>query len=343
MSTKVSVGNLPFLIVAVAVAIGGMIFQIPTTDGQEIIPENKTAEASSSETSSPATEISEELAPAASAGLSTNSNSASNTSSTTLSTAATTSTLLRDQLAGANKRWSVTAEVGAQSNLQSQDSVTYAASSYVAVTPRVNLTNDLNLTARITGSQELTGATQSTLENTRFTLSTNPQKLSRDLSWFPSLSADAPTNLIDRKENSFQGAAGLRSTGIYSTSILKQPITFISYVDGRRNLHEFERNINNSANLQYVARGLLAAETTVFKKISLTLYGSYTHGWTYQDSTRELYSLGQEISFRLPGNVSVGIGHTNADNVFAPDGRNTNVAVFSDITSQVYGYVTGTY
>lgn len=251
--------------------------------------------------------------------------------------------VLREQLQKKTKKWGVNVSLLTQSTLQKTDSVNQQAYGTITVAPNYKLTNDLKLTASVSGEQQLVRATKSTLSNMTVTLQHSPFRVNKDVMWFPTLRSVVPTDVEDRKKNSFNGAAGAQATGIIVQRILGQNISIIPIVRVTKNYHEFSRNAGNTANISHSALGVLYFETSLVDKLTFGFESTYQHAWTYQSATRELFSFSQELSYEVRSNFVVTLGHTNSADVFASNGHSNNVSFFDENTSSVYLNLRGIY
>jgi hypothetical protein len=209
--------------------------------------------------------------------------------------------------------------------------------------PNYKLNKTLKITARTSAVQQLDGGQKSALTNTRLSLQHSPIRTSKNFTWFPTVFTDLPTNVEDRKLNSYRGNIAAQTTSIINARVLKKNYSVIPIIRGTKNFHGLERNAGDSANISHTALGALYIETGLAKKLSLSVGGSYIHAWTYQDSTREQFSLSQELTYDLNKQTTVTLGHSNDASVFAANGQESNVKLFDENSSSVYINVRGIY
>jgi hypothetical protein len=65
--------------------------------------------------------------------------------------------------------------------------------------------------------------------------------------------------------------------------------------------------------------------------------------WTYKGNVTESFSIGEELSFILNDHLAFAVGHSNDASVLAANGKDSNIGVFDENTSSVYGSMTYSY
>lgn len=251
--------------------------------------------------------------------------------------------VLKEQLKVSEKRWGVSTSLSSSSSLHSPDDYNHSAESRLTIAPNYRITDDLKLTASFSGLQQLDGGKKSSLSNTRVSLQQNPRTITPDLLWFPTLMTDLPTNVESRKLSTFRGAVAAQATGIQAVRIMEQNFSVIPLFRYTHNFHRLTRTASDTANIDRSVLGALYVETGLMKNLTLTVGGNYTYAWTYQTSTREYFGFSQEISYAINKALTVSAGHTNDADVFASNGRTTNVSLFNDNSSTVYVTLKGIY
>lgn len=251
--------------------------------------------------------------------------------------------VLKEQLKVSEKRWGVSSSLSSSTSLHNTDDYNHSAETRITIAPNYRITDDLKITASLSGLQQMDGGKKSSMSNTRVSLQKSPMQINPDLMWFPTVLTDLPTNVESRKLSGYRGNLGIQATGIQSLRLFEQNFSLIPLVRYTHNFHRYTRTASDAANINRTALGAVYLETGLMKNVTLTVGGNYTYGWTYQTSTREYFGFSQEVTYAFNKALTLAAGHSNDAEVFAADGRTTNVNLFNDNTSTVYMTLKGVY
>lgn len=239
---------------------------------------------------------------------------------------------LSEQLLRQSPKLSVNMGYSFESNLQKTDTYQNSQSSALLVSPRYRLTDTYTLIATTGFSQSLTREQRSDMINTSVGVTRNPISIGGVMDLRPTFSLVAPTNAMQRQDDSLRGAA--RLTGI---AYFRTRSAWILGFGGQAQLnnHQFSVSAINGANLQTIATGFATVGYSL-GKFQLVAQGSQTNAWTYRGTKQAFFGLSQSITYIPTRKMSFSIGHTNQGNVLARDGVRSNVALFNSRTSVVF-------
>lgn len=234
----------------------------------------------------------------------------------------------------------LTAELSTSSNLYSEKSANQEGSTDLEIAPSFVFGSRYSLGAISALSQEkAAGETRDTiLSNTEISLGIKGPEITRDLGSSFVIKGVAPTNEKTRKEDSYQGGAGLSGSLIF-----KKGITTLKYtMAGARSFHQFTVNAESSPNIQYALTQSLGLELELTKGLSLTTSGSYKQGWTYRNFSRQTYGYTAGLGYEFMKSWIIGASVGTEGNAMKANGTDSNIRFYNENTSVVKASVTFT-
>jgi len=152
-----------------------------------------------------------------------------------------------------------------------------------------------------------------------------------------SLSGVAPTSKVSQKQTQLRGAlstavaAGIsgetRDYGSFSAGLS---------ISAGRSFHAYEEDINGAVLAQYSSNQILTAGYSI-AKFSFDFEFWNRSRWTYQNNVRQNFILSQELGYAVTPNFSVAIGHTNEGSALKANGQESNIELFDEDSSTIYG------
>lgn len=240
------------------------------------------------------------------------------------------------------KKLRVTALLQAISTLHKNEQNGRQSSGRIVLSPSYQLSPDYR--AILTGSliQNLDEERKTQFSNTKLSISRQPLALTPDTALVLSAGGRLPTNEDDRRDNTFNGSILFEPQAFTEWNLRGFRFTTIYALSAIKNFHTYSRNHVGQGNMSYSVTPYLGFETYLAKNLVLTIDGDVSFARTYDDSPRTLFSLGQSLTFDQKG-WSATIGHTNAADAFTYNGTDSNVRLFDDNTSAVYGQLRVAY
>lgn len=235
-----------------------------------------------------------------------------------------------------NKRiFHMTAQLGVQSNLYSQNSIDRESSNNLLLMPSISLTELRKLSLQVEITQQTSQAKETSIGNTQLSLSQKIPMSSPGLSSSVSLKSIFPTDQVLQKETSYQGAIGMAG----GFSFAKEMWLFKYDLALTRNIHQYTQSSEGSANIQYGVTNGLAVQVEPFRKWSLSLSALYRNAWTYKSYERNSFSTDLAAEYSLHQNWSVNVGTSNQGSALKANGIDSNMKFFDENTSVVYASV----
>lgn len=237
------------------------------------------------------------------------------------------------------KRLQVTVLAQTASNLYQSGSERREAEGRLILTPSYKLGVNYRLSLSNSIIQNFEQERETRFGNSKLSLSHVPLYLTDDTILIASGGVRLPTNVEDRKRNTYNGSLVLEPTLLTNWTLLGSPFVTVLGLYLTKNTHTFDRNSRGSANTSYSATSYAGIEKQILPKLSLLVDGDYTYARTYQNSLRTQFSIGQSMTFQFNKDLSFTIGHTNAGDALRANGTDYNVSVFDGNFSVIYANV----
>ncbi len=103
-----------------------------------------------------------------------------------------------------------------------------------------------------------------------------------------------------------------------------------------RNFHAYEENINGNNLNQYSSNQSIGINY-VNGDWSFSVDFSNRTSVTYKNSVKSLFDINEEIGYSINDNISCSIGHTNAGSTLRANGTDSNINLYNENNSTVYG------
>jgi hypothetical protein len=156
-----------------------------------------------------------------------------------------------------------------------------------------------------------------------------------------STTAVIPASKISTKKDQLQTAIS-GSIGFGLTPKNGEGFSILTSISLGRNFHAYEEDINGNVLNQYSSNQALSLAYAVG---DWSLGVDYLHRtrWTYRGNIKTAFALGQEIGYGINKNISVAMGHTNEGSTLRPNGTDSNIDIFNENSSTIYGTLNITY
>jgi hypothetical protein len=230
--------------------------------------------------------------------------------------------------------------VKSQSSLESPSDPNHEAESSVWLSPNYQITPDLKASALLVYFRDHQNAAEpNRISNLKLVLSGFKARLSKTLALTPAIAGRLPTNREARSDDTFQGSVGIEPKLSFESGawLANYRLAIV------RNIHELTLDRNGEANLQYTVSNLLNLGYKISKRVSILVSGEAIVGRTYRDFERNKFEIYEEINFAVSDALSFDLGHSNSGSALKPNLRDSNVAVYSDQSSVIYGSINYVY
>lgn len=133
---------------------------------------------------------------------------------------------------------------------------------------------------------------------------------------------------------------GLR-TGLLVAPTLTSGFTTESFVASfrpsvRYNFHRYRTSRLGGSNTEYALSARLTLSYSFTDSISVSAVNTYTRNTTYYGNTKDAYAFIQSIDYQATPELSLSLGHANGGSVLAPNGTETDIDLYDDISSTVF-------
>ena len=245
-----------------------------------------------------------------------------------------------------NTVFSMTASLSTLSNAYDPSSSLNYGETNVSLTPYLKLANGISMFATVGAKQVHVDERQSEVNNTSLGLSLKPVTLSKNWIWSNTLVGVLPTNYRTKQLYSFMGSSSYTTGLNQKAKILDIPFSVNYSLVAKRNFHEFSRSSFDSANIMQSGTALISLSKSFLKeRLRIALSGSGSLNETYQGRQSNSFSLNQSISYVvIPKNqATLSLGHSNAGDVYKPDGETSNIDFFNERSSSFFGALSYTF
>jgi len=229
----------------------------------------------------------------------------------------------------AKKKFSLSTSIAVDSNLRATSQADYSANLFLSLIPAYQISQLLNLSARLDLEQKLYANDQTALSDMLINIRREALPINLNLDFIPQIFAVLPTNETNRNENSFQGGAGFAGGIKYKKTLYNKAGSIDASFSALKNLHEFERTNLLEANLSHRLRYTLTVIQEFSKKLSAEIIARYQTGWTYQNALRTSFLLTETIRLSIDESSSVYISHTNSGDALRPNGIDSNIRLYN--------------
>ncbi len=242
------------------------------------------------------------------------------------------SAALNDQKAQA-KNWGLSLGMDYQVSSVKEDAVEQDTSIEYTFWPTYKLSKDLSTSAVVVWSQQRTGAKETLLADTLASISYKSYYFTEDKYLRHSLTAILPTSKKSKEDDKLQGAVRVGNGVTLGFGSLFET----TYVFGvQRNFHEFTVNRNGSPNVQWQLRHRLDLTLNLTESLSLTTWGLYTVGYTYENFNRYGFATDTSAELKLFKGLSISAGFSNDGSALKANGVDSNISAYDDKSSMYH-------
>lgn len=186
----------------------------------------------------------------------------------------------------------------------------------------------------VSASQSLHGERRLLLQNTMLGLMHTPVPVLGDvLSYRLKVTVILPTNENDRELASLRGAVVLGNRFFINIKALPALSSFYQ-LNLSKSFHGYETTASGESNNQFSVGHTLLTNFDI-GKFYVQVVPRVSSRWTYEGTPSSSFELAEEVGVNL-GRFSLGVGHTNSDNLVKANGRDSNFSVFDRDTSTYY-------
>ncbi len=204
----------------------------------------------------------------------------------------------------------------------------------VELAPWVQLNKILKLDLYVAVSKDLERERKLTLQNTMLGLSHRPVSIIGDeLKYRLKVSAILPTNEKDREMASLRGGVSLGNRFLISPKVLPAFSSYYQLSLGK-SFHGYDTTVSGQSNNQFSVGHTLLMNVDI-SQFYVQVVPRITSKFTYEGTPSSSFELAEEIGMNI-GKFSIGLGHTNSDNLVKANGRDSNFSVFDRDTSNYY-------
>ena len=169
-------------------------------------------------------------------------------------------------------------------------------------------------------------------------------KLNRFISAAVSTSAKIPLSESSRIRTSLQTGITLAgSLGYDASEHITTGLSFSYSPAVITNFHKYRVTTSGSSNTQYTVSNSLAASYSITDFMSASLSGSYYRNFDYTGHTKDFFGVEQTLSFVLPKNFGLSVGHSTGGSALAVNGRESNVSLFDKDLSSYFLNISFSY
>lgn len=226
----------------------------------------------------------------------------------------------------------------ASSNLEKQDSANYSATSDFSLTTILKNLPFGSLNLFVSGSKGLTGEREFNLNDGAISNTQNLGAYS-NVNFGLSMSAILPLSENSQKNTYLNTKLTVTPIASYQFKNMSSALDWLS-ISYRPNagtyFHDYKVTQAGGSNPQYSLGQRLIVSISLSDSLSLDLDGGYTRYYSYQGSTWDIFNFDQSLSYAFNAYGSIYVGHNNAGNALAPNGRNSNIDMFDNRSSTVY-------
>ena len=209
------------------------------------------------------------------------------------------------------------------------------------IIPTLIFSSGRKISAQISATQNLRDEytnTENGMNDISVSLSLKPTPLALAEGWGSkfsySLTAVVPVSEYSTKKDqlntSLSGKVG------FSMAQLGQGFSFASSLSIGRNFHSYEEDINGNILNQYSSNQSI---NIAYENEGWSISTDFINRsrWTYQNSTKSSFEISEEVGYAFNSNISFALGHTNSGATLKPNATDSNIDIYNENSSTVYG------
>ncbi|WP_372654963.1 hypothetical protein [Halobacteriovorax sp.] len=206
------------------------------------------------------------------------------------------------------------------------------------------LSRDMKLSLTTIFDKDLKNDREGYIRDPKIGLSKSFGKLNKFFSAAASTSVKIPLSKASRVTTSLQTAISLAGSISYDASEHVTKGLSLSYSPAViTNFHEYRVTTGGSSNTQYTLSNSLSAAYSITDKISASVSGSYYRNFDYTGHTKDYFGIEETLSFALPQNFGLRVGHSTGGSALAVNGRESNVSLFDKDLSSYFLNISFSY
>ncbi len=238
------------------------------------------------------------------------------------------------------RRWSGFVNSSYSTNLiDHQDG---SGSDYVYYMARFNLklTSKYSLSVQGGYGNDLKYPENDDFTNSSVTLQRSPFALGKRFLSNWRVGAVAPTSKEAHKRQNMISGLSTGGNLIINPDYLIAGLEIVGSLSLTRYFHQYETAINGSVNTQYSSSQGLSASYSFKSGVSLSATFTHMNTWSYQNVMRNSFDFSQEIAYEINPTFSVATGHTNSGSTLRANGTDSNIKIYDEESSLIYGSLT---
>ncbi len=144
-----------------------------------------------------------------------------------------------------------------------------------------------------------------------------------------------------QRDSYFQSSVGLATFTDFDVSGISKNLVLVYGLVMTKNIHQFEENKAGDINTSYSLSQSLDVKLNLTDKFEIAISGGLIDSWTYQGTKAQIFTHDESLSYSFSQNFSATIGHTHdLSPTQKSDGQSSNIKLFDEAQSLVYGSVT---
>lgn len=237
----------------------------------------------------------------------------------------------------APKRLSLDAVFQTSSSLHRLEDPSHSAALDVVLAPSLTVTDSLKLLGKFAVNQDLSGERKLLVQNGGLQLRHKGVQLAAPLSLSPAIGVGLPFSKKSFRQESLimSGNGGARLT-------LATESGFSTFLDltGSRSVHQFTTSTTGASNTKWGANARLFAAYTFLSRFTVSNDLLRTSRFTYLGNIQNQFDFTQELSFQALPSIALAVGHNNAGAALKANQLDSNVKLYDENSSTVYGSMT---
>ncbi len=191
----------------------------------------------------------------------------------------------------------------------------------------------------ISVGKDLATSYEESLNDTSLTVTKSPIKITKKLSYIPSLSAIVPTS--ERSKRNQEMIIGLESSNTLSYQLTDTLGFGYSPVIGRY-FHEYETTRTNQVNTEYKLSQTISSGYDVTDSMSIAISMTYADKWSYKGTRRTpSYATMTAFSYTASENTTLAVGTIQGGALVNNEkGPNSNIELYDQRNTTFYGNLT---
>lgn len=205
----------------------------------------------------------------------------------------------------------------------------------IRVIPAYKFSDYLTLSSIISVEQQMTPPENTILSNTPVSLSYSRYQLAHVINITNKLTAVLPTNKDIAKQDSYRGTISLGND--FSYTFESVPLKSAYGIALGRNIHEYKRNFMGAPNIEYSLTHSASLQLNLTKTFDFSTLFFYKQARTYNGFERSAFFTMATLNYDYNKDLRLSIGTSNEGNALKANGRDSNITLFNEHSSTVFG------